>query len=269
MIPDRIPPRVDTPIAVAVGGAVSAANPVILSIEGAGAANGTATIAGSATAFPLDVAGNHIINLQGIVQTTENNAGNLRLVATHAGATLAARNGFSISAIPQNLNFTGSSPFKNNDKEDDKEFVKLGFVVTYDWESDSNNLRDLDRTLQCEVVEIAFASGVLGDVVLLTNPCNPSSQSISDTHELKVAELKDSKVIWKRDGLGTFITKQTFVFQDRRSGATDVPMTHSGFVMTRIIFGNEIISTKAGAATTAHGVSSEAGGGTTFVLQFF
>jgi hypothetical protein len=278
MIPDRIPPRVDTPVAVSVSGAVSAANPVILSIEGAGPANGTATIADSVIASPVD---NHIINLQGDVQTVPGNAGNLRLVATQAGARLAVSNGFSISAIPQNLSFNGSSEIKNDQPSTTipgAQERKRGFVVDYIWESDSNNLTDLGLTDQCERVEVASATGVFAGTVPNTKGCSPST-SISDIHDVTVAVFKDGKLIAKLDGVGKLITKQTFVFQDKRSAATkvptNVPMTHSGFIMTRFVFPSAlgpaitIISTKTGAATTAKGVSSEAGGGSTFVPQFF
>ena len=264
MIPDRIPPRVDTPVAISISGAVSASNPVVLSIDGQGASNGTATIDGAAT-LPLETTESRTVDLQGVTQTDGNaqtvgrNAGNLRLVATQAGTRRAASNGFSVSSIPQNLRFTSVTP--------DISPEERGFVLVYDWDSDSGVPADLQETEQCERVE-SSASGIFVGQNLRTNPCSSSANPIGDIHTVgnPLAAFR---------GPGTLITKQTFVFRDHRSGAMDVPMTNSGFLIVRGIFENvpgpgfKILTAKAGAATTARGISSGAGTGIGLEVQDF
>jgi len=269
MIPDRIPPRVDTPVAISISGAVSASNPVVLSIDGQGASNGTATIDGAAT-LPLETTESRTVDLQGVTQTDGNaqtvgrNAGNLRLVAMQAGTRLAASNGFSVSSIPQNLSFTFVGPVTSQDER--------GFVLIYDWQSDSGERVevDLQKAGLLERVEIASATGIFAGRPPPTTQdryCS-AANALPDRHTIgpPLAAFK---------GQGMQITKQTFMFQDLRSGAQDVPMTNSGFLIIRTIFENvpgpgfKIITAKAGFATTAVSISSGAGSGLAMVMQDF
>jgi hypothetical protein len=71
-MPDRIPPRVDTPVDVTIAGLAVPMRDVTLSIAGAGGGNGTATINGAATA---DLGASATVNLRGVVQTTPGKAG--------------------------------------------------------------------------------------------------------------------------------------------------------------------------------------------------
>ena len=99
-MPDRIPPRVDTNLAVAVSGYSIPQASVTFSIEGANAANGNATINGSATAAQNS---NGNLKLRGTTQTAPGSAGNLKVVAKQGSTVLARSNSFSVSSIPQNF----------------------------------------------------------------------------------------------------------------------------------------------------------------------
>src|SRR5262249_28448515 len=82
----RIPPRVDTDVAVTVTGGGSPAPAVTLSIEGASAANGTGMINGGAT---HNLTSSETVKLKGDTQTTPGNAGKLKLVARQGTSRLA------------------------------------------------------------------------------------------------------------------------------------------------------------------------------------
>ena len=85
MTQDRIPTRVDTPVTVTIAGFSPPMAPVRLSIAGASAVNGTATIDGGATA---DLTGTATVQLRGTAQTAIGNAGNLLLVAEQGGKVI-------------------------------------------------------------------------------------------------------------------------------------------------------------------------------------
>src|SRR5229473_8589121 len=93
-----------------------------------------------------------------------------------AGTRLAASNGFSVSSIPQNLSFTSTSVTPDTSPEE------RGFVLDYDWDSDSGVPADLQETEQCERVEIGSRSGIFVGQNLRTNPCSSSANPIEDTH---------------------------------------------------------------------------------------
>jgi hypothetical protein len=76
--PDRIPPRVDTPVEVGVAGWTTPMLPIILQIERAGGGNGTATIDGGSTA---EVSASTTVQLRCQNQTDAGKADGLRLAA--------------------------------------------------------------------------------------------------------------------------------------------------------------------------------------------
>lgn len=95
--PDRIPPRVDTPVAIKISGAEASA-PVTLSIDGAGGGNGSATINGKET---VELTASEEVKLRGgIPQTDRGKAGKLRLAAHQGGKLLASSEPFSVAAYP-------------------------------------------------------------------------------------------------------------------------------------------------------------------------
>lgn len=237
---DRIPPRVDTAVAVAITGS----GPVEISVQGSGGGNGSLTLNGAATAN-LAASGN--INLRGIDQTDVGKGGNLKLVAKLAGTKLAESAGFSVSSIPQNYTDTFVSLMTG---------ASRGFVVQDGWSSDSGTFADLDQTEISELVEYGVGTGCFAGAVGNNSGYLPGNQLTKDTHSRAVASLTSA---------GKLTANQVCEFNDKRSSSTDIPMTRSGYLLTRENkakgTGFEITTSKNGASATAKGVSSAAGAG--------
>jgi hypothetical protein len=248
-MPDRIPPRADTPAAVTIAGLTIPMRDITLSIDGAGGGNGTVTINGAAT---VDLGTSATVQLRGVNQTAPGKAGNLTLVASHGGRRLATSAGFSVSSIPQNFSVTFNSQISTP--------TMRGLAVNNHWESDSGNVADLDEAERSEQVEYGAATGIWAGVVGGNNsgylPAN--SPPLVDSHGTPLARLT---------GPGSRIAEQVFTFNDKRTGATDIAATKAGFRLTRTAVTNaagkiEFTVDKRGAATTATGFSSAAGSGT-------
>src|SRR4051794_1221529 len=77
-MPDRIPPNKDFAVAVGIAGWGPPMAPVTVTVEGSGAANGTATINGAASA---DLSAGATVQLRGTAQTAPGDGGHLRIVA--------------------------------------------------------------------------------------------------------------------------------------------------------------------------------------------
>ncbi len=242
---DRIAPRVDTAAHVDVSGLKSGDAPVQLSIEGAGGGNGTVTIDGAAT---KDVTGTADVKLKGGDQTDVGKGGSLKLVAKQGGATLATSAGFTVSAIPQNYKDVFARLITG---------PKRGFFVSDSWESDSGVVADLKETEISELVEVTSASGCFSGTSKSNSGYLAGDKFSEDQHGTPVSILTKA---------GNRVAQQTCMFKDKRSGATDIPMTKSGYTLTRDVTeptpGKIKIQThKIGAATTANGVTSDAGVG--------
>lgn len=244
MAEDRIPPRVDTEVAVKVDSLVLPMLPVTLSIAGAGGANGDVTIDGGPT---LDVFGPTSVNLRGTTQTSAGNSANLQLVATQGGVELGRSTGFSVSSIPQRY----TDVFLN-----DLDGASRGFVVQDGWESDSGTFADLDGTEISEEVEVTTATGCFAGTLGSVSGYLPGDSLTKDTHSTAVATLT---------GPGRRIAQQTCKFRDHRSGAADIPMRDSGYLLDRkaVRIGGVLrfLITKSGKATTANGIPSGPGEG--------
>jgi hypothetical protein len=246
-MPDRIPPRVDTPAAVTITGLVIPMRDITLSVEGAGGGNGTATINGAAT---IDLGASATVQLRGVDQTAVGKAGNLRLVASHGSTRLAASAGFSVSAIPQNWSVTLNALVTGPER---------GIDVNNNWESDSGNVADLDEAMRSEQVQYGAGTGCFAGVTGNNSGYRAAnSPPLVDHHAAPVGLLT---------GSGKILAEQTFIFKDNRTGAVDIPARNSGFRLTREVVGPLlgvlfITTTKAGTATTANGFASAAGSGT-------
>lgn len=225
MVPDRIPPRVDTPVSVVFGGTPNPAAPVTLSIDGAGGANGTATINGAAS-DAFSVAGAQVVNLRGVTQTSIGSAGGLTLVARQRGAVLASSPGFSVSSIPQNMSFT----FNRLATPADCTALGVpgckGIVVDYAWQSDSGVPADLAGASQSERVEVVLGTGIFSGGSSSTSCYISSISPQRDFHTAGVAG---------RTAPGFKMVRQSFMFKDDRAGASEIPMTNSGFIVTQLV----------------------------------
>jgi hypothetical protein len=249
MGPDRIPPRVNTPVTVSIAGYDPAQPPITIGVAGNGGANGTVTVDGAAT---RDMTATGVVQLSATAQTAPGNAGHLNLEARQAGTLHATSNAFSVAAIPQNWNVT----FLN--------FIvpgaTAGIQVSNAWESDSGNLADLDQVDRSELVEPKSASGVFN-----MGPSNVSGYlpatggALTDSHGTPMALAT---------GAGTRVAQQTFKFRDQRTAVTDIPARNSGYSISRTLAaggagpsGFQLTTTKNPQAGTANGITSTAGAG--------
>ena len=247
-MPDRIPPRVDTPVTVGITGWHPPTLGVTLSLEGAGGGNGSATINGAPS---VNLVASTAVNMRGVDQTDPGKAGGLRLVARQGPTVLASSGGFSVSSIPQNFYVTFNSQISTP--------TMRGLQVNNHWLSDSGNVADLDQAERTERVQYGAATGIWSGVVGGNNsgylPAN--NPPLVDSHGTPLARLT---------GPGSRIAEQTFTFNDKRTGAVDIPATNSGFRLTRTAVTNpagriEFTVDKRGATTSANGFASAAGAG--------
>ncbi len=226
MTPNRIPPRVDTPVSVTFGGTPTAAAPVSVAVEGGGGGNGSATVNGAASA-PFSVTGATVVNLRGVDQTLDPaHAGNLRLVARQRGTQLGASGGFSVSSIPVSM----SHPFSRLITDADCPTFGLaaacgfrGMIVDQNLASDSTVAGDLDRVDESERIQTTTATGIFAGTSLTTGCYVPCVPSPPDFHGSPGLAGQTSP------GVATF--NQTFMFRDNRTGASEIPMADSGFVI--------------------------------------
>jgi hypothetical protein len=243
---DRIPPRVDTPVKVGITGFQKPMAPITLSIDGAGGSNGDATIDGAAT---RDLTASATCQLRGTTQTEVGSAGRLKLVARQGATIRASSSGFSVSSIPQDVSISFRSLLVGS---------RRGVQVNTSWGSDSGSRADLDAAEFSESVQSTSATGCFVGARPLNSGFLPANIApLTDTHGTPVSILT---------GPGSRIASQTFKFNDKRSGSTDVPMRNSGYLITRTVTAPaagplQITTEKHGAATTANGVASNAGSG--------
>lgn len=217
-----------------------------ISVEGSGGGNGTLTLNGAATA-KLSATAN--INLRGKDQTDSGKGGNLKLVAKQGGVKLGESGAFSVSSIPQNYTDTFVSLLTVDSR---------GFKVQDGWSSDSRTFADLDQTEISELVDYSAGTGCFAASAAGNNSGYlPGNQLTTDTHSRPTAELTSA---------GKLVAKQACMFKDKRSGSDDIPMTKSGYLLTRVnkAVGHgafQITTSKQGSAVTAKGVTTQAGAG--------
>ena len=230
MAQNRIPPRVDTPVTVTFAGAPTPSTPVTLAVEGGGGGNGSATVDGAPSAS-FAVTGATVVNLRGVDQTLDAaHAGNLRLVARQRGTQIAASGGVSVSSIPQNM----SHPFNRLLSDADCPSVGLpaacglrGILVHQTMDSDSGVPADLDRAQQSERIQVVTATGIFAGAAIRTGcyvSCTPSPDDANGSGGLAGQRSP-----------GVLISSQTFMFRDNRTGASEIPMTNSGFTINTAV----------------------------------
>ena len=245
-MPKRIAPTVNTSVSYTVANHDPSKGKIELSIEGANDTNGKATIDGTAT---KEVAASGAVALNGTKQTAAGSAGHLVLVAKLAGTVIGRSNAFSVSAIPQNWNISFNRLIDGD---------RRGVAVNNAWESDSNSLAHLDEVERSEKVEYSGTGIFAGTTSGHNSGFLPGNNSPRvDSHSYPVSGLT---------GEGQLIAKQGFIFNDRRSGATNIPAKNSGFRITRDVVSNgaggfNITTTKEGAGHTTRGYTVTAGSG--------
>jgi hypothetical protein len=225
---------VNTEVEVTVSGASKAA-PVVLSVDGASADNGKATINDSATHTLTKSAK---VKLKGTAQTSPGKAGNLKLIAKHGSTQLAASNGFSVAAYPKEVGFNFNSvlsPFVFKGKK----YWGAKYDLTF--QSDSNTAGDCDKTKVSENVLVDTATGYWSGASSTTSGFIRTTSPQADHHATggftKAADMKkamDAADIKK----SKYVVHQFFRFSCERTGVAEdkkkapkVPT--SGFKVTR------------------------------------
>jgi hypothetical protein len=265
----RIPPRVATPIPVSVTPDLSGSGQsVTLLTNMPSADSGSALVDGQNTE---NLTRSTTVNLQGGTQTTPGHAAELSLLLDVNGRETIQSLGFSVAAIPQNYTETFAGPVTQANFGDGNGSVPArGLIVSDGWSSDSGVLADLDQAQLSEVVQnLPGAGAFLAPANDHVSSYLPAAQFTSDTHANSVAGL--SAAVIAHGQSGTLQTLQTNQFRDARTGATDIPMTNSGYTLARTLYTVHgvvyLMTTKVGASTTADGISSAAGAGSASVTQ--
>ena len=260
--PDRIPPKVDTPVSVSFGGTTG----VTISVKPIGKASadpafgpGEALVNGKPS---IELAAPGTIQVRGTMQSFHISVG-LRLVAEQGGKEVGASAPFAVSALP-----VGMDMKKRLDKGHGE--PARGMVVAYNVRSDSGDQTDLDRLKVKEVLQSVEQEGCFKAISPTTLQDQAPGYGLgvneerTDTHTVR-ADILSGPGLWK--------ISQIHKWNDTRTGAEGV-MPHSAYVIQWSIGpfsggapGLYFILTKFGMDTTAQGESSDFGFGMAFTVQ--
>ena len=215
-MPDRIPPRVNTPVDIEISGLAEDAPPVKLGVYGDSESDGEVTINGAEN---VELRASATVQLRGKSQTERGKGGNLRLVAFQGEFLRGMSSGFSVSSVPQNWSTELREGVRDNGE--------IGMIVDNCWESDSGNLDDLDLVQRREHLEMTEASGPWEKRVLSPTGGSSGARGCNeDQHLDRQANIREP---------GVNVVRQIFVFNCKRTGATDIPSKNSGFVIARVV----------------------------------
>jgi hypothetical protein len=257
---NRIPPTQTATAAVTVTG-LPAGGSVNIDVEGSGGGNGTATITAGAV-----LTGSGSVTVRGDDQTARGNAGKLNLRAT-VGSTVVGRSpGFTVAAWPTNFAIS-----RNADVDDGKE---VGVAVNTGWISDgSGSRKELKETEYIERVDIArrdnppfTTPGPTSATYGTSGFIAGNSAFIVDTHT-RLRSIIDTHAL--STGVFTQVYRQNFLFNDYRTGVTNMVVPNSGFTITHSVYvlgspGKNISAhdtVKTGAAVSVEGRAATAGTG--------
>jgi hypothetical protein len=257
MTANRIPPRVTTKLPVMVTPDLKTSRlTVAITANGQSQANGMLKIDGKSEA---ELTKSSDINLMGTAQTAATlgygggNAGNLTLSARVRGQGTVESDGFSVAAIPENwtISFDALIHYPG----------VLGFEVQDKWQSDSRDLADLDEAEISEQVQVhpGQATGTFAGLKSSNSGYIGANEFTTDIHTTPVA-------LYLKDDGGMVTENQTSIFLDARTGARNIPVSRSGYTVTRKAFKNSahrwaLQTIKKGATATANGYESAAGAG--------
>lgn len=155
-----------------------------------------------------------------------------------------------MAAIPLNWTIKFDSLYDENGS--------YGIVVRDEWESDSGDVSDLSKVDITEKVQPGVGTGVFMGYMSVNSDYLPATSFTTDRHTTPKDRLKSPG--------GMVVISQVSIFKDTRTGSKNIPVTNSGYTVTRRIFsmadGTWILQTmKAGANVTANGYASNAGAG--------
>jgi hypothetical protein len=283
MLQDRIPPTsvpsAVTPVYVTVSPNLAGSGQSInLSITGQSNNNGMVNINGKNM---INITSSGSIELEGIDQTDISgsvdangkivgniglNAGNLLLTVDAHGVTALQSHGFSVAAIPIGYVETFKSPIDSTHPDPrntcNHKYNTRGFDVTVVPISDSGSSSDLGGIYiseQVQYVDSKLKGGVFNEVA---SENSTYLSAIPDPGNIRGDVHSVDATVVKAPG-GTEYVFQTHIFLDLRTGAYDIPVSNSGYVLARKVSqlgtGWIITTTEVGAATTANSYGSSAG----------
>jgi hypothetical protein len=263
-MPDRIPPTVNvlTPVKVTVAPNLGNKQ-LFLSVKGSTVpANGNAQFnsQGHWDSIKLPPGGSpYTYDIFGVTQTAATampgggNAGHLQVaVELHQGPVLKQSAGFSVAAIPQ--------LWKTSYKDKYALGGNTGIILKDTFQSDSGQVADLDAVDVAEQVKSDQGTGVLVNVVLQVGGY------VAATSPLITDSLFAPNAAFQTPG-GELVAHQVHVFRDRRTGASNIPVTSSGYKMEYEVFFDPAIDQlkwrlrikKTGSNETVNTYTSRAG----------
>ncbi len=254
MMPDRIPPRTTTKLPVMVMPDLGNSGlSITVVIAGQSANNGMLTVNGGAS---VKLTKTSDVDLVGTAQPPDGGRrGRERREIDALGSSTRrghrSKRGFSVAAIPQNWTITFDSLITGGGA--------LGIVVADKWESDSGDIADLNAAEISEQVQPGEGTGTFMGFRSANSSYLSATKFTKDRHSTSIA------LRVKAPG-GMVTVTQVSIFLDKRTGVKDIPVTNSGYTVTRKVFLNAdkvwaLETIKMAAKTTANGFTSNAGAG--------
>jgi outer membrane protein OmpA-like peptidoglycan-associated protein len=250
---DRVPDRGSTPVLVSVSDYDPSMGPIVIRPVGAGGAAGDFLIDGGTTAT---IAGTDVLDIAGRTQTSSRAAGfKLRLEALLGTTSLGQSTPFAVSALMENMRTRRAGEIVDD--------TGASLIAAMLWDSDgADGLRSLSEMEYGEHLKVLHEEGGMvglgaGDHGFLAL----ADQEQEDTHGTPIDSMKT---------LGRQDLLQVHALVDHRTGSLgeDIPVTNSGFVITRVVESDparpgclRFVVTKSGRAGTVDGLTSGPGGG--------
>lgn len=260
-MPDRIPPRVETPVEVTIP--ASTTPTTIRSVPTATSGEpGQVVINGKPTA---DITASGTVSVRGTVQTTSRFFSQLSLVAEQGGKEVGRSDPFAVAALPTAVDMSKQS-------DSGKGSDLRGMIVAFTVRSDSGDRTDLDQVQSQELLLNLENTGCFAalDAQKTLDAEAPGyglgiDKDRTDRHRVR-GTLLNAPGVWR--------ISQVMQYRDLRTGAGDIPIPSSGFAITWSVGpfasgapGLLFVLTKAGIDSSAKGVSSGAGNGAAFTVQ--
>ena len=263
-MPDRIPPKIDVPVAVTLpGGAATPTTVKAVPTQAGGAEPGEVLIDGKPSA---DLTASGTVTVKGTAQTFSRFVNQLSLVAVQGGKEIARSAPFAVAALPVSVDTT-----KNSDSG--RGSPLRGMIVDFTVRSDSGDRADLDKVQSKEVLQNRLNTGCFAafdaQKVLDTNAPGyglgiHTQTPRTDRHRVD-GSLLTSPGVWQ---IG-----QVLLFRDLRTGVEDIPIPHSAYEIAwnvnKFSVGDGLffVLTKIGVDGSAKGFASSFGFGTAFTVQ--
>ena len=242
-MPARIPPRQTQHVAATLTGSGN----VTIAVDGASATSGSATVNGAANAT-LTASGS--VDLVGTAPPGTAAATTLTLTATAGSSVVGRSNPFRIAPIPVTVTIAYAGTISHPRSR--------GIRVTTSNDSDSGQVPDLDGVTMSEQVAYQTGTGAFVGYTGSNSTFRPANVTPYGT------DGHGTSVRWFT-GAGAVDAHQMFIFNDMRTGATNIPVRNSGFIVRRELTGQvgalTLTTSKTPAAVTVGGRNAAAGTG--------